>query len=335
MQRNEKKLKWIREINDSGVKTSSSIIGVGCVIHPSAQIGEDGYSMAINEDGFWERCKHQGGYAIGDFVHVGECTVIKRATLYGQRTWIKDDVKLCSFVNVGHNCEIGEHTFVGPHVCFNGSVKVGDNCWIAGHAVLGNHSIIGNNVTIGMGAIVPPRTIIPDNSTYVGIPARPIKFIDNIIHSSFEYFEPLRIGKYNHIHENVYVGKNCTIRSYVELRENTRIGNDCYIDSGVKSSGECLIGNNVTIRYDSIIARDVIIENDVFIAPQVMFINIPFLDKKKRTTIIRNDVKIGTNATINDGVEICEGSIIGAKSFVNKNILKKGVYVGVPARRIK
>ena len=36
MNKNEKKLEWIREMNESGVGPSSSIIGVGCKIHSSA-----------------------------------------------------------------------------------------------------------------------------------------------------------------------------------------------------------------------------------------------------------------------------------------------------------
>jgi UDP-N-acetylglucosamine acyltransferase len=335
MSKNENKLKWIREKNESGLNTTKIVYGMGCEIHPSAQIGGDGHSMAINEKGNWERLKHLGGIMIGKLVHIGEGTVIKRASEYGSYTIIKDDVKICSFVNVGHNCYIGSHTFIAPHVCLNGSVRIGKNCWIAGHVIIGQHSRIGNNVTIGMGAVVPERTIIQDNETYVGIPARPIKFINNNIHPTFMYKEPIQIGKYNHIHENVIVGKGCIIRSYVELRNNTRIGNNCYLDSGVKTSGDCIIGHNVTIRYDSIIARNVIVEDEVFISPQVMFINIPFSDKERKSTIIKSGVKIGTNATIGDGVEICEGVIIGAKSFVNKDILEKGVYVGVPARRIK
>ena len=66
-----------------------------------------------------------------------------------------------------------------------------------------------------------------------------------------------------------------------------------------------------------------------------MFIYIPFTEKEKKPTIIRRGVKIGTNATINDGIEVCEGAIIGAKAFVNKDILEKGIYAGVPARRIR
>lgn len=157
----------------------------------------------------------------------------------------------------------------------------------------------------------------------------------NIIHPSFKHGANFRIGNFNVIHENCKVGDDVTIRSYVELRPNTIIGDNCYVDSGVKSSGQNKIGNNVTLRYDTIIARNVIIEDDVFISPQVMFINIPFTKKEKKHTIVRRGAKIGTNATINDGVEIGEDVIIGAKSFVNKDCLEKGVYVGVSAKRIR
>ena len=36
-----------------------------------------------------------------------------------------------------------------------------------------------------------------------------------------------------------------------------------------------------------------------------------------------------------DGVEIGEGVIIGAKSFVNRDCIEPGIYVGVPARKTK
>jgi len=79
----------------------------------------------------------------------------------------------------------------------------------------------------------------------------------------------------------------------------------------------------------------VVIEDDVFISPQVMFINIPFTDKEEKKTVVRKGVKIGTDATINDGVKIGEGVIIGAKTFVNRDCLEPGVYAGIPARKIK
>ncbi len=154
----------------------------------------------------------------------------------------------------------------------------------------------------------------------------------NVIDESFVHGANFKIGEFNHIHEGVRVGDNVTIRSFVELRPGTVIGNDVYIDSGVKSSGHCKIGNDVTLRYDAIIARNVTIEDGVFISPQVMFIHIPFTDKEKKPTIIRKNAKIGTDATINDGVEVGEGVIIGAKAFVNRDCLEPGIYVGIPAK---
>lgn len=329
------RLKWIKEMNKLSETPPRIDIGKNCRIHPTVELGDMGYSMERGPDGDWVRCNHHGGILIGDYVHIGEFSVVKRATLEGSKTYIGRDSKLCSYVNVGHNCVIGAHVFMGPHVCLNGSVIIGEGAWIAGHAVIGQHSEIGAGATVGLGATVLPRAVIPEGETWVGSPAIPIKYTGNYIHPSFIHGKGLKLGKNNHIHEGVEVGNNVTIMSGVELRKHTFIGDDCYIDSGVKSSGKCLIGNNVTIRYDAIIARNVVIEDNVFIAPQVMFINIPFKKKKQKPTIIEEGVKIGTASVINDGVTIAKWTIIGAMSFVRKDILEPGVYVGNPLRRLK
>ena len=329
------RLKWIKETNKLPVKAPEIHIGKNCRIHSTVAMGDMGHSMEKDENGNWVRCNHHGGIRIDDDVHIGEFSVIKRATLEDSMTYIGKDVKICSYVNVAHNCIIGAHTFMGPHVCLNGSVTIGEGSWIAGHAVIGQHAEIGAGAIVGLGAIVLPRAVIPDGETWVGSPAVPIQYAGNYIHPDFRHGEGLKLGKYNHIHGGVEVGNDVTIRSNVELRRGTIIGNGCYIDSGVKSSGGCEIGNGVTIRYDAIIARNVVIEDDVFIAPQVMFINIPFKGRKRRgPTLVCKGAQIGTNTTIDDGVKIGPGVIIGAKAFVNRDCIEPGVDVGVPARRV-
>ena len=327
------KIKWIRKLNRIPQSDPQIIIGNDSQIHSTTRLGENGYTMAIDEAGNWLRGKQHGGILIGDKVHIGEFCTIKRATLPNTYTQIGYDSKICSFVNIGHNCKIGKHVFVGPGVVLNGSVEVGDNTWIGGNAVIRQHIKIGKNAVVGQGAVVIKD--IPTEITVVGNPAIQIDYLHNVIHPSFKHGQGFQIGVFNHIHEDVEVGGNVQIRSHVELRPKTKIGNSCYIDSGVKSSGLNEIGNNVILRYDTIIARNVIIEDGVFISPQVMFINVPFFEKEKKKTIIRRGAKIGTNATINDGVKIGEGVIIGAKSFVNKDCLEPGVYVGIPVRKIK
>ena len=53
-----------------------------------------------------------------------------------------------------------------------------------------------------------------------------------------------------------------------------------------------------------------------------------------KKTIIEDDVLIGSNSTILP-VNICRGSVIGAGSVVTKNITKKGIYAGNPAKFLR
>lgn len=56
--------------------------------------------------------------------------------------------------------------------------------------------------------------------------------------------------------------------------------------------------------------------------------------EKKRITI-GSDIWIGANVTICAGVTICDKVVIGANSVVTKTINEPGVYVGIPAKKVK
>jgi len=157
----------------------------------------------------------------------------------------------------------------------------------------------------------------------------------NTVSPDFKHGENLQIGEYCIIEDSVIVGDNCVIKNYVELRNGTIIGDDCYIDSGVKSSGQCKIGNRVTLRYDSIIARGTIIEDDAFISPQLMTENLDLQGTPIGGAHIGKGCLIGTNVTLASGIKIANGTIIGTKANVRKDIIEPGVYIGNPARQIQ
>jgi len=50
--------------------------------------------------------------------------------------------------------------------------------------------------------------------------------------------------------------------------------------------------------------------------------------------VIENDVYVGANSTLMPNITVGEGAIIGAGSFVNKDVERWGIYVGSPARKI-
>lgn len=50
---------------------------------------------------------------------------------------------------------------------------------------------------------------------------------------------------------------------------------------------------------------------------------------------IGDDVWLGAGAKVLDGVTIADGTIVGMGALVTKDTEPYGVYVGIPARKIK
>lgn len=166
-------------------------------------------------------------------------------------------------------------------------------------------AIIGKNVDIGFHNIIEKDVIIGDN---------------------------VNIGSHNIIMENSQIGDFCNIQHYVLLKEHTVIGSGCYIDSYVRSSGDNKIGNNVTLRFGSTIARKVFVEDGVFISPNVMTVYSKHTNEKTIGTFIKRDSYIGTAAVLGPNIIIGRDVVIAAQAYVSKDCIKKGIYMGVPAK---
>lgn len=63
------------------------------------------------------------------------------------------------------------------------------------------------------------------------------------------------------------------------------------------------------------------------------FAQIPYDSCQK--TVIGNDVWIGVNCLIKDGITIADGAIIGMGAVVTKNVGPYEIWAGVPARKIR
>jgi len=176
------------------------------------------------------------------------------------------------------------------------------------HCFIGEDVRIGANVTLGNMCVIERGAVIGDG---------------------------VRIDHFCVIGANCRVGDNTRLRSHVELRENTIVGHDCYIDSGVRSSGRNRIGNNVTLRYDVIIARGCDIGDNAYICPQVMTNNLDHNGKEVGGAAIGAHCFIGTNSTVGAGLRIAPRTVVGAKAMMTKDVEEAGVYVGVPAKRVR
>ncbi|MXY58472.1 MAG: UDP-3-O-(3-hydroxymyristoyl)glucosamine N-acyltransferase [Gammaproteobacteria bacterium] len=123
-------------------------LGERCVIHSGAVIGADGFGFAPDERGRWVTIAQLGGVTLGDDVVVGACSTIDRGAI--TNTVLRDGVKIDNQVQIGHNCDIGEHTLICGRVGIVGSTKIGRHCVFAGGAgVAGDRPVtICDNVQV-------------------------------------------------------------------------------------------------------------------------------------------------------------------------------------------
>ena len=79
----------------------------------------------------------------------------------------------------------------------------------------------------------------------------------------------------------------------------------------------------------------VVIEENVQIAGGVKIYSVSTIDGKKGKVVLKKNCKIGAQSVIMPGVTIGENSIIGALSFVSKDIPDNVVAFGVPVKVIR
>ena len=77
------------------------------------------------------------------------------------------------------------------------------------------------------------------------------------------------------------------------------------------------------------------IGNRVEIGSHCSVYSVSTIDHKQGRVVLKENCKIGSHSTIMPGVTIGENSIVGAHSFVNRDIPDNSIAFGVPARVIK
>ena len=97
------------------------------------------------------------------------------------------------------------------------------------------------------------------------------------------------------------------------------------------------LGKNVQIgSFTAIDAmKGVEIEDNVEIGFGCSILSYSSIDKKEGKVLLKRNCKIGSNTVIMPGVTVGENAIIGANSFVNRNIPSNEVWVGSPVRSLK
>ena len=149
-----------------------------------------------------------------------------------------------------------------------------------------------------------------------------IDYMSHITHSTMDEFSTL--------YQNVRV-------------HNSEIGSYSYISNhstliGVSVGKFCSIGPNCRIGLGVHPSQDFVSTHPIFFSSQshvgVNFTTENYLDEFENISI-GNDVWIGANVLIKDGVTIANGAIIGANAMVTKDVPAYAIVAGNPAKLIR
>ena len=152
----------------SGVKVYyNCVIGKDCILHAGVVIGSDGFGFEPDANGVNQKLPQIGNVIIEDDVEIGANTTVDRAMMGS--TIIRRNAKLDNLVQVAHNVEIGESTFMCAQVGVAGSTKVGGHCILAGQVGVAGHITIADNCIFGAQSGIANN--VKKSGMYQGSPA--------------------------------------------------------------------------------------------------------------------------------------------------------------------
>lgn len=151
------------------------------------------------------------------------------------------------------------------------------------------------------------------------------KIIDHVVeHDRRNSAIPLLDTKYLHariepgavIRDQVIIGKNAVIMMGAAINIGAVIGEGTMIDMNAVVGGRGMIGKNCHIGAGAVIAG--------LIEPP-----------SANPVVIEDDVLVGANAVILEGVRVGKGSVVAAGAIVIEDVPENVVVAGTPARIIK
>ena len=105
----------------------------------------------------------------------------------------------------------------------------------------------------------------------------------------------------------VEIGAGTVVMAGVVVNSGTSIGKGCIINTCGSVDHDCVIGDYVHISVGAHLAG---------------------------TVHVGQSTWVGIGAVISNNIGICDRCMIGAGAVVISNIIEKGIYVGVPAKRV-
>jgi len=118
------------------------------------------------------------------------------------------------------------------------------------------------------------------------------------------------------------------------IRDMVTIGKDAVIMMGAVINIGAVIGEKTMIDMNAVVGARGTIGKNVHVGAGAVVAGV--LEPPSKTpVIIEDDVLIGANSVILEGVRVCKGAVVAAGSVVTEDVPEMAVVAGSPARIIK
>ncbi|PJZ53914.1 UDP-3-O-(3-hydroxymyristoyl)glucosamine N-acyltransferase [Leptospira adleri] len=172
------------KIGEGTILKSGVIVAYNCtlgkhnLIHANTVIGADGFGF-YDKGGVRYKVPQIGISAIGDYVEMGACCTVDRATI--ETTSVGNHTKFDDHVHIAHNCRVGNFVYIAGGTVLAGSVTLEDG------VIMGGQAAVAEGITMRKGSILMGMSGLTEDSAekvaYFGIPAKPALEMHRI-HSS-------------------------------------------------------------------------------------------------------------------------------------------------------
>lgn len=223
---------------------------------------------------------------------------------------------------------LGEGTVTGPYCVIEDDVRIGAGCVIGTGVIIHQGSVIGDSVriedhtVIGRQPMRSPRSIFTEEKSYT-----PARIGDDCL-----------IGSGVVIYVQCEIGTKNLIADLSTVREDVTIGDFNIIGRGVAIENFVTIGNRNKLETNVYITAYSSIADYCFVAPGVCTSNDNYMGRDperynhfKGVTLERG-ARLGVGCTVLPGVTVGEDGVAAAGALVTKDIPKRTIVAGVPAK---
>jgi acetyltransferase-like isoleucine patch superfamily enzyme len=224
---------------------------------------------------------------------------------------IGENVLLADGAVIHDGARIGAGSRIGSGAVIHAGTRIGERCLVEDCAVLGKRPRLRRGSSAAGGEL-EPLVLEPDVTICCGAV----------------------------VYAGARIGTGAIIGDQAQVRERSTVGAESVVGRGSSIDFGAQVGARVLIQTGVYVTGGSIVEDDVFLGPGVTTTNDHTMGRHPRGEplagpVFRRACRVGGGAVLVPGVVIGEEAFVAAGALVTRDIGRREVVMGVPARVVR